>query len=58
MRPVAARVGTERNDDGASVRDTSNLALEDAKLGRVDQIVGQFTATSGARIASSRGPGS
>ena len=40
MRAVAARLRAEWDDDGAPFRDSRDLALEDAQLRRIDQIVG------------------
>ena len=37
---VAARFVARRNHDRASLRDALDLALENAELGRIDQVVG------------------
>ena len=39
---VAARFVAEWNHDRAAVRHTLDLALEDAELGRIDQVVGRI----------------
>src|SRR5580698_8140081 len=40
VRAVPVGVLTEGDDDGAALRHAADLALEDAKLGRVDEVVG------------------
>ena len=40
MTAVSARLVAQRNHDGAAFRDSFDLALENSKLRRVDQVVG------------------
>ena len=42
MAAVAARFLAERDHYGASVRDAFDFALQNPKLGRVDQVVGRI----------------
>ena len=58
MTAVAAGFVAQWNHDGAPVRDALDLALEDAELGWIDQIIGELIARSGTRIFSRFGLGS
>ena len=55
---VATRFVAQRNHDGASVRDTLDLALEDPEFRRIDQVVGGIDCEKRRLIFSRFGPGS
>ena len=57
MTAVTARFVARRNYDGAAVRDALDLALENPKLGWIDEIVGRINGEKGRANFFQIGPG-
>ena len=58
MAAVAARLVAQRNHDRAAVRHALDLALENAELGRIDQVVGGIDGQKRRADFFEVGPGS